>query len=68
MRVVPRTISARQLESFMAELRIPVRGMLRDTQNYVQFAAHGLSFFDVTASRYAQDLDQWKPICEWLDH
>lgn len=68
MRVVPRTISARQLESFMTEFRIPVRGMLRDTQNYVQFAAHGLSFFDVTASRYAQDLDQWKPICEWLDH
>ncbi|MEY4285417.1 MAG: hypothetical protein RL111_2092 [Pseudomonadota bacterium] len=68
MRVVPRTISARHLEAFMTELHIPVRGMLRDTQNYVQFAAHGLSFFDVTAARYAQDLDQWKPICHWLDH
>lgn len=67
MRVVPRTLSARHLESFMQALHIPVRGMLRDTQNYVQFAAHGLSFFDVTAARYAQDLAQWRPICQWLD-
>ena len=42
-------------------------GYLRDTQNYVQLAAHGLTLWDVAPSRVARDWEQWQPILRWLD-
>ena len=42
-------------------------GELRDTQNYVQLAARGLTLFDIAPGRVQRDLEQWQPICEWLD-
>ena len=39
---------------------------LRDTQNYVQLAAHGLTLFDVARSRVERDLEQWTPLQAWL--
>jgi len=44
-----------------------VLAYLRDTQNYVHLAAHGLSLFDVARGRVEKDLEQWQPICHWLD-
>ena len=38
---------------------------LRDTQNYVHLAAHGLTLWDVTPSRVERDLDQWAPLLAW---
>lgn len=67
MRVDARTRSAEQLERYVQSLGLPVLGFLRDTQNYVQLAAHGLSLFDVAPSRAARDLDQWGTLREWLD-
>ena len=46
---------------------LPVLGYLRDTQNYVRLALHGLTLFDVAPGRVAKDLDDWAPICAWLD-
>jgi chromosome partitioning protein len=40
---------------------------LRDTQNYVQAAAHGMSIFDLTAARGGQDWAQWQPLLAWLE-
>jgi len=40
---------------------------LRDTQYYLHMAAHGLSMFDITPSKVQKDLEQWVPICHWLD-
>jgi chromosome partitioning protein len=40
---------------------------LRDTQNYVHLAAHGLTLFDVAPGRVEKDLEQWQPICRWLE-
>ena len=31
------------------------------------FSAHGLSLFDVARGRVEKDLEQWQPICHWLD-
>ena len=45
----------------------PVLGYLRDTQNYIHLAAHGLSLFDLSPGRVARDLEQWQGICAWLD-
>jgi chromosome partitioning protein len=48
-------------------LKLPVLGMLRDTQNYLHLAASGLTLFDVVPAKLERDLAQWKPICQWLD-
>ena len=67
MRVDARTKSADQLHRFVDGLGLPVLGYIRDTQNYVQLAAQGLTLWDVTASRVTKDLEQWQPILDWLD-
>jgi chromosome partitioning protein len=67
MRVDARTIAADKLQEFVATLGLPVLGYLRDTQNYVHLAAHGLTMFDVTPGRVEKDLAQWQAVCEWLD-
>jgi len=67
MRVDARTLAAERLREFMAGLGVPVIGEVRDTQLYVQLAARGLTLFDVTPGRVQRDLDQWAPICRWLD-
>jgi len=67
MRVDERTRAAEQLHTFVASTGLPVLGTLRDTQNYVQLAAHGLTVFDLAPERAARDLAQWEPICRWLE-
>jgi chromosome partitioning protein len=67
MRVDARTRAAHELERFLADLGLPVLTHLRDTQNYVQAAAHGLTVFELPPSRAQQDVEQWQPIFEWLE-
>lgn len=67
MRVRDHTIAADQLKHFLATLSVPVVGQLRDTQNYVQLAARGLTLWDLNPSRVERDLAQWLPITAWLD-
>lgn len=67
MRVDERTRAADQLHTFVQSLGLPVLGFVRDTQNYIQLPARGLTIFDVAPSRVERDLAQWAPICRWLD-
>ena len=67
MRVDARTKAAEQLHHFVDSLGFPVLGYLRDTQNYIHLAAHGITLFDVAPGRVARDLEQWQGICAWLD-
>ncbi len=66
MRVDARTRAAGELERFLLDTGLPVVAHLRDTQNYVQAAAHGLTIFDLPASRATQDWDQWTPLLHWV--
>lgn len=66
MRVREHTIAADQLKAFVAQLEVPVVGFLRDTQNYIQLAARGLTLWDVAPGRGERDLQQWEPLIEWL--
>ncbi|PPE68037.1 ParA family protein [Caldimonas caldifontis] len=66
MRVREHTIAADQLKAFVAQLEVPVVGYLRDTQNYIQLAARGLTLWDVAPGRVERDLQQWEPLIEWL--
>ncbi|HXF46645.1 MAG TPA: ParA family protein [Burkholderiaceae bacterium] len=65
MRVDARTRAAEQLQRYVESLKLPVLGFLRDTQNYVQLAAHGLTLWDVAPSRVEKDLEQWQPLLAW---
>ena len=67
MRVDARTRAAHELERFLEGLDVPVLGFLRDTQVYVQAAAHGLTRFDLSPARAALDLPQWQGIIDWVD-
>jgi chromosome partitioning protein len=67
MRTKEHTIATDQLRTFLDSLGVPLLGFVRDTQNYVHLAAHGLTLFDVGSSRFERDLEQWKPITQWLD-
>ena len=66
VRVREHTRAVEQLQAWLATLPVPVVGWLRDTQNYVQLAAHGLTLFDVAQSRVERDLEQWRPLRAWL--
>ncbi|MBK9364116.1 MAG: ParA family protein [Rubrivivax sp.] len=66
MRIKEHTLSNEQLHQYLSTLPVPVVAWLRDTQNYVQLAAHGLTLWDVAPSRVERDLEQWQPLKEWL--
>jgi len=67
MRTREGTIATDQLRGFIEGLKVPLIGFVRDTQNYVHLAAHGLTLWDVSSSRFERDIAQWKPITAWLD-
>jgi chromosome partitioning protein len=67
MRVREHTISNDQLHAYLAGLPAPTVTYLRDTQNYVHVAAHGLTLWDVAPSRVERDLEQWQPLTRWVD-
>jgi len=67
MRVREHTIANDQLHQYLATLKVPVVAWLRDTQNYVQLAARGLTLWDVAPSRVERDLEQWQPLKDWIE-
>ncbi|MBU6258881.1 MAG: ParA family protein [Burkholderiales bacterium] len=66
MRVREHTRANEQLHQYLATVAVPVVAWLRDTQNYVQLAARGLTLFDVAPGRVERDLEQWQPLRSWL--
>ncbi|MDE2611851.1 MAG: ParA family protein [Burkholderiales bacterium] len=66
MRVREHTRANEQLHQYLGSLPVPVIAWLRDTQNYVQLAAHGLTLWDVAPSRVERDLEQWAPLMHWV--
>jgi chromosome partitioning protein len=67
MRTREGTIATDHLRSFLDGVKLPMLGFLRDTQNYVHLAAHGLTLWDVNSTRFDRDREQWAPIKAWLD-
>ena len=67
MRTREGTISTDQLRSFLQDVGVPLLGFLRDTQNYVHLAAHGLTLWDVASTRFQGDREQWEPIVTWVN-
>jgi len=67
MRTREGTISTDQLRTFLKGVDVPLLGFLRDTQNYVHLAAHGLTLWDVASTRFQGDREQWEPIMVWVN-
>jgi chromosome partitioning protein len=67
MRTREGTIATDHLREFLAGLDVPLLGFIRDTQNYVHLAAHGLTLWDLRSNRFERDIEQWQPITAWLD-
>ncbi len=55
------------LERFLARLSIPFLCSLRDTQNYIRAAERGLGIFEMPAHEVQHDVEQWRPLLDWLD-
>jgi chromosome partitioning protein len=66
MRVREHTLANEQLHHYLATLAVPVVAWLRDTQNYVQLAARGLTLWDVSPGRVERDIEQWQPLTDWI--
>lgn len=66
MRVDPRTKAAAMLEEFLKHFDIPIVAYLRNTQNYVNVAAAGMTIFDPPRSRHRRDVEQWSQLVKWL--
>jgi chromosome partitioning protein len=67
MRVDARTKAAAEIERFLDGTGLPVVAHLRDTQNYVQAAAHGMSIFDFPGMKAQVDCDSWQPLLRWVN-
>lgn len=67
MRVREHTLANEQLHHYLDTLAVPVVAWLRETQNYVQLAARGLTLWDVAPSRVERDLEQWQPLKAWIE-
>ena len=66
MRVKEQTLAFDRFKEFVGTLGIPLITTLRDTQNYVHLAAHGLTLFDVAPGKVERDLAQFEPLGRWL--
>lgn len=66
MRVDPRTRAAGMLEEFLKHFDIPIVAYIRNTQNYINAAAAGMTVFDPPRARHKKDVEQWEPLLRWL--
>lgn len=67
MRVNARSRAADQLAHYVGQLGLPVLGYLRETQNYIQLAAHGATLWDIAPHKVEKDLQQWDPVLQWIN-
>lgn len=65
-RVRKNTLVFRDLERFLATLGLPLVATLRDSQNYIRAAEHGLSIHELDGKRVQPDIDCWSPLTQWL--
>ena len=61
------TRSLEKLMRFLNSLRIPVVGVLRDSQNYVTAADEGIGVYEMPHYRAQKDIEEMSRIIEWLD-
>jgi chromosome partitioning protein len=66
-RVREHTLIYEELDQYLAKLKVPYLGCLREAQNYVRAYARGMGVFELPEYLASPDWKQWQPIGEWLD-
>ncbi len=66
-RVRTNTVMYDQLRKFLGSLKIPFVATLRDSQNYTHASMKGIGIFEMNRDMVAQDLEQWRPLMQWID-
>ncbi len=66
-RVRENTLIFEELDVYLAQLKIPYLGSLREAQNYVRAYARGMGVMELPEYLAWPDWKQWEPICAWLD-
>jgi len=65
-RVRRNTLIYQSLLRFLNTLGVPIVASVRDSQNYVRSAEHGLGVHEMKPYLVREDLEQWEPLIEWL--
>ena len=55
------------LKRFLTKLDIPLVSYLRDTQNYIRAAEGGFGIFELPPHQVEKDIEQWRPIINWVE-
>ena len=65
-RVKQRTQIYSELIKFTDSIKLPLITCLRDSQNYVKYAAKGASIFDYKNKQTEQCKNDWLPLTSWI--
>src|SRR6185369_10829149 len=61
------TLMYQSLTRFLGTLDIPIIATLRDSQNYVRAAEHGLGIHEMKHYQVSEDIQSWERLLAWLD-
>jgi chromosome partitioning protein len=65
-RVRRNTLMYQALIRFLHTLGIPIVAIIRDSQNYVRAAEHGIGVHEMKSYLARSDIEQWAPLVTWL--
>jgi chromosome partitioning protein len=65
-RVRRNTLMYQALIRFLHTLGIPIVAIIRDSQNYVRAAEHGIGVHEMKSYLARNDIEQWAPLVTWL--
>jgi chromosome partitioning protein len=66
-RIRRNTLTYQALIRFLQTLGIPIVATLRDSQNYLRAAEQGLGLHEMKSYLVREDLEEWRPLVEWLE-
>lgn len=66
-RVRTNTVIYHNLERFLQKMSIPLVTRLRDSQNYIRAAENGHGIFEMLPHQAGHDIEQWRPLIQWLE-
>jgi chromosome partitioning protein len=65
-RVRENTLMFDELDKYLAKLKLPYLGALRQSTNYLRAFQRGMGVFELPEYLASPDWEQWKPITRWL--
>ncbi len=65
-RVRENTLMFNELDQYLAKLKVPYLGPLRQSTNYLRAFQRGMGIFELPEYLAWPDWEQWKPMTRWL--